>query len=154
MTFRIKQRKKIFIVNIGEGYILKMRLLPWWRTTTGRVWLASLAVSKSKRQINDWMNRKQSYRVRRLDMSLTGKIGNRVQAIAIRQVRKWVDELPYQHAITLICESALPEKQFRVWEKWFKRHENFNWEISKTHKSFYFYKSKCSVEYINEYLDA
>jgi hypothetical protein len=140
MTFRIKQRKKVFTVNIGRGYILKMRLLPWWRTTTGRVWIVSLAVSRSKRQINDWMNRKQSQRVRRLDISLTGKIASKAQIIAVRQLREWVNELPYQHVIHLKCESALPDKQFQVWKKWFERRENMRWEINPDTKSFFFYK--------------
>jgi len=123
-----------------------MRLIPWIRTTKGCVWLASLAVSKSKRQINDWMDRRKNTRVRRLDTSLTGKIGNGVQAIAIRQVRKWVNELPEGHSMTLRCESALPEKQFRVWQKWFKKHEDIEWEINKDFKSFFFYKKSDRIK--------
>jgi hypothetical protein len=140
MTYRILKKKKVFTVNIGEGYHLKMRLLPWIHTTKGCVWLASLAVAKSKRQINDWMNRRKNARVRRLDMSLTGKIGNGVQAVAIRQVRSWVSDLPKGDSITMRCESALPEKQFRVWKKWFERHEDMCWEINIDYKSFFFYK--------------
>ena len=40
------------------------------------------------------------------------------------------------------CESALPDKQFRVWKKWFEKHEDINWEISEEHKSFFFYRSR------------
>jgi len=29
-----------------------------------------------------------------------------------------------------------------VWEKWFKKHEDVNWEISKEHKAFFFYKKR------------
>jgi len=39
------------------------------------------------------------------------------------------------------CESALPDKQFRAWKKWFAKHEDVKWEISEEHKSFFFYKS-------------
>jgi len=140
MTFRIKKRKKVFTKNIGKGYLLKMRLLPWIHTGKGCVWLASLAVAKSKRQVNDWMERRRNARVHQLDTSLTGKIGNGVQAIAIRQVRKWFDELPEGHSITMRCESALPEKQFRVWSKWFKKHEDIMWEANEQYKSFFIYK--------------
>lgn len=140
MTFRIKKRKKVFTKNIGKGYHLKMRLIPWIHTSKGCVWLASLAVAKSYRQINDWMDRRKNARVRRLDMSLTGKIGNSVQAIAIRQVRQWVDELPKGHSLTMCCESALPEKQFRVWKKWFETHEDVLWESNEEFKSFFIYK--------------
>jgi len=140
MTYRIKKRKKVYTRNIGRGYHLKMRLSPWIHTSKGCVWLASLAVAKSKRQINDWIDRRKNTRVRQLDISLTGKIGNGVQAIAIRQVRQWVSELPKGHSVALQCESALPEKQFRVWKKWFERHEDICWEISEEYKSFFFYK--------------
>jgi hypothetical protein len=140
MTFQIKKRRKVFTKNIGKGYLLKMRLAPWIPTTKGCVWLASLAVAKSNRQLNDWMARRKNARVRYLDMSLTGKIGNGVQAIAIRQVRKWIEELPLGHSITLRCESALPEKQFCVWKKWFEKHEDIKWEINEDFKSFFFYK--------------
>lgn len=144
MTYRIKKKKKVYTKSIGKGYLLKMRLLPWIHTSKGCVWLAALAVSKSKRQINDWLeDRKQRIRVRRLASSLTGKIGNRVQGIAIRQVRQWVSELPKGHSIALRCESALPEKQFRVWKKWFERREDIRWEINEEHKSFFFYKRGC-----------
>jgi hypothetical protein len=144
MTYRIKKRKKVYTKNIGKGYLLKMRLLPWIHTSKGCVWLAALAVSKSKRQINDWLeDQKQRTRVRRLASSLTGKIGNGVQAIAIRQVRQWMSELPKGHSIALQCESVLPEKQFRVWKKWFERHEDMCWEINEEYKSFFFYKRGC-----------
>jgi hypothetical protein len=143
MTFRIQKKKKVFTKVIGKNQLLKMWLKPWIYTTKGCVWLASLAVSKSKRQLNDWVVRKQNTRVRQLDMSLTGSIGNGVQAIAIRQVRQWVNELPRGHSIALRCESALPEKQFRVWKKWFERHEDMGWEINEEYKSFFFYKKSC-----------
>ena len=140
MTFRIKKRKKVFTKNVGKGYLLKMRLLPWITTTKGCVWLASLAVAKSNRQINDWMDRRRNARVRQLDTFLTGKIGNGIQAIAIRQVRKWVEELPIGHSLTMRCESALPEKQFRVWQQWFKKHEDIAWEANEEYRSFFIYK--------------
>ena len=140
MTFRIKKRKKVFTKSIGKGYHLKMRLIPWIHTSKGCVWLASLAVAKSYRQINDWMNTRKRPRVRRLASSLTGKIGNSVQAIAIRQVRQWVDELPKGHSLTMRCESALPDKQFRVWKKWFETHEDVSWESNEEFKSFFIYK--------------
>lgn len=75
-------------------------------------------------------------------MSLTGKFGIQLQIIAMRQVRQWVKELPVGHSITMRCESALPEKQFCAWKKWFKKREDKNWEINNEYKSFFFYK-KC-----------
>jgi hypothetical protein len=140
MTYRIKKRKKTFTRNIGKGYHLKMRLSPWLHTEKGCVWLASLAAAKSNRQMNDWINRRKNSRVRLLDMSLTGKIGIRLQMMAMRQVRQWVKELPVGHSIAMCCESALPDKQFRAWKKWFERREDKGWEINSEYKSFFFYK--------------
>jgi ribosomal protein L37AE/L43A len=71
---------------------------------------------------------------------LTGKFGPRTQAIAIRQVRQWVEQLPPGDSICMRCESALPDKQFKVWKQWFKKHEDYRWEINDCHRSFFFYK--------------
>jgi len=80
--------------------------------------------------------------VRKLSSNLTGRFGPRTQAIAIRQVRQWMQEIPEGDSICMRCESALPEKQFRVWKKWFEKHEDIRWEISEEHKSFFFYRSR------------
>jgi hypothetical protein len=140
MTYRIKKKKKVLIKVINKKYRLKMRLIPWISTQKGCVWLASLAVAKSQRQLNDWMDRRKNARVRQLDLSLTGSIGNGIQAIAIRQVRKWMKEIPIGHSIALRCESVFPDKQFRVWKKWFERHEDIGWDINEDYKSFFFYR--------------
>jgi hypothetical protein len=73
---------------------------------------------------------------------LTGRFGPKTQAIAIRQVRQWMKELPDGDSMCLRCESALPDKQFEVWKKWFLKHEDNRWEISDEYKSFFFYKSR------------
>ena len=77
-----------------------------------------------------------------MDISLTGKAGNTTQAIAIRKVREWIKEIPQGDSITLRCECALSNKQFKVWKRWFQRHENKQWTISDEHKSFFFYRSE------------
>jgi ribosomal protein L37AE/L43A len=91
------------------------------------------------------MNQRKKKSVSRLNLNLTGRFGPRTQAIAIRQVRQWMDSIPEGDSICMRCESALPEKQFQVWKKWFMRHEDGRWEISDEHKSFFFYRSR-SVE--------
>jgi len=77
-----------------------------------------------------------------MDISLTGKFGNKTQAIAIRELRKWITQIPEGDSITLRCECALSNKQFNVWKRWFQRHENKEWVISDEHKSFFFYRSE------------
>ena len=107
------------------------------------MWLASLAAGKSRRQINDWLKRKtKKRRVRRLDLSLTGKHANLVQGIGIYKLRDWVRELPPGDSIALRCESAKPDKQFRVWKKWFQRKEIVGWDINEEFKSFFYYKPR------------
>ena len=140
---KIKQRKKVFTKHLGGGHLVVMRLLPWMRTENGCIWLASIATGKSRRQINDWLKRKtKKRRVRRLDSHLTGRHSNRIQVIGIQQVRQWMQELSPGDSITLRCESAKPDKQFRVWKKWFQRWEDPRWNINEEFKSFFYYKSK------------
>jgi (p)ppGpp synthase/HD superfamily hydrolase len=140
---KIKQRKKVFTKHLDGGHLVVMRLLPWMRTENGCIWLASIAAGKSRRQINDWLKRKtRKKRVRHLDSRLTGKYSNRIQAIGIQQVRQWMEELPPGDSITLRCESAKPDKQFRVWKKWFQRWEDARWDINEEFKSFFYYKSR------------
>lgn len=77
-----------------------------------------------------------------MSSNLTGKFGPKVQAIAIRQVRQWVKEIPEGDSICMRCECVLADKQFRVWKQWFKKHEDLRWNINDEHRSFFFYKSK------------
>ncbi len=139
MTLRTTRAKKIQTTRIGK-HILKMRLFPWMRTKNGYIWLASMAISKSNRQLNDWTALKKNKRVQRLKLSLTGRFGPKSQAIAIRQVRDWMKEIPVGDSITLRCESCVPEKQFKIWKKWFLKNESNKWKINDEYKSFFFYR--------------
>lgn len=142
MTQRLKRRKKTGKISFQTGTFLKVRLIPWIRTQNGCVWLASMAVSRSNRQVNDWLNRRKNKRVRRLDTNLTGKAGNVYQALTIRALREWVEFIPPGDSIAIRCESAKPDKQFRVWKKWFAKHEDSGWEPLEEEKGFFFYKSR------------
>jgi hypothetical protein len=53
-----------------------------------------------------------------------------------------MQEIPYGDSIVIKCESAEADKQFRVWSKWFKKHEDLNWGILKDEKAFIFYRSR------------
>jgi hypothetical protein len=136
MSLRLRRNKKIKTIALPQGMVLKLRLIPWMRTQNNCVWLASLAVGKSKKQINDWLQQRKKRSVNRLSSKLTGKLGPRTQALAIRQVRQWIGELPPGDSLCLRCESALPEKQFQVWKKWFTKHEDKDWVINDEFKYF------------------
>jgi hypothetical protein len=75
-------------------------------------------------------------------MNLTGNAGNLFQAQAVRVLRQWEIEIPPGDSIVFFCECAKSDKQFKVWSRWFMRHENSKWEIIETNKSFFFYRSK------------
>jgi hypothetical protein len=101
-----------------------------------------MVVARSNRQASDWLNRRNNKRSRRLDINLTGKEGNLFQALAVRTLREWETQIPYGDSITFFCQSAKADKQFRVWKRWFMRHENMKWNIYEESKSFFFYRSK------------
>lgn len=124
------------------GTFVKVRIIPWVRTTNGCVWLVSMAASKSNRQVNDWLKKRKNKRVRRMDMNLTGKHGNKSQAIAVRLLREMPFWIPKGDSLFFLCESAKADKQFRVWKKWFSRWENFRWEPDEENKGFFFYNSR------------
>lgn len=145
MSLRTKRRKKTGKIFLKGKTFLKTRLIPWIRTTNGCVWLASMAVSRSNRQTNDWLSRRRNSRVHRLDTNLTGKSGNLSQALAIRFLRDAISYIPCGDSIVLRCESVVPDKQFRVWQRWFITHEDPAWEIIEEHKSFFYYKKR-SIE--------
>lgn len=121
---------------------MKLRLAPWVRTSTGTIWLASLVTSKSKRQINDWMNQKTKRKqVRRLHSNLTGALTVKLMLLVMKQVHDWCDKLDNGDMFVFNCESAEPQKQFNIWGKWLNRKEKeYTWVANKELLSFYFYK--------------
>jgi hypothetical protein len=140
---KTQRRKKVSTYHLPQGYLVVVRLIPWIQTKDGCVWLASFAAGKNRRQINDWLKRKiKRKRVRHLDSHLTGKHGNFIQSLGVYQLRNWVDKLLPGDSIIMRCESANPDKQFRVWKKWFQRKEAAEWDINEEFKSFFYYKPR------------
>jgi hypothetical protein len=139
---KCKVKKKLLTVFLPDSYFMKLRLVSWIRTPTGTVWLASLAVGKSKRQLNDWMSRRtRTRRVNRMDSNLTGKLTVKLMLQVMEQVHIWCDELVKGDMFVFNCESAEPQKQFRVWGKWLsKKERGYTWVSNKELLSFYFYK--------------
>lgn len=119
------------------------RLMPWIRIGKNYAWIVSLAVGKSRRQINDWLLRRTRKKsVQRLDKNLTGLGGNFGQAIAVRHLQLWLNSIPEGDMLVFRCESAKPEKQMKVWNKWIsKHHPDIIYSVDENLKSFYFYKS-------------
>ena len=140
---RIKRKKIVTYHYLGDGFLVKSRLIPWIKVGKTVVWLGSIGVSKSKRQLNDWMNRRKNQRTRQLDGNLTGKVGNKVQAIAIRSLHDWLAYVPGGDSVVFRCESAFPAKQFKVWKKWILRHNHYlKPDIDEELRSFFFSKPR------------
>lgn len=139
---RIKRKKLVKTVHLENGAIAVTRLIPWIRIGKSYAWMASLAVGKSRRQINDWlMRRTRRKRVKRLDNKLTGLGGNAGQAIALRHLYAWLAVIPPGDMVMFYCESAEAERQMVIWKKWINRHHpNLLYSIDKETKSFYIYK--------------
>jgi hypothetical protein len=76
-----------------------------------------------------------------MSSTLTGKLTLPLQKLLIEKVRQWCDEIPPRDMIALRCESAAPDKQYRVWKKWLTTKEKpYGWSCSDEYKAFYFYK--------------
>jgi len=139
-SMKTKRRKQVLSICLEDGQYLKMRLLPWYKTGKSYVWLVSLAVSKSKRQLNDWLSKRNNKRAAQLSKTLTGKVGPRTQAIAVRQLRNWVDVIPKNDLLIFVCESCVSDKQFKIWQKWFTKHEDKAWVANAEFKYFLYCK--------------
>jgi hypothetical protein len=139
---RIKRKKLVHTIVLKNGAIAVTRLIPWIRIGKNYAWMASLAVGRSRRQINDWLKRRsRRKRVQKLNNNLTGLGSNQGQAIAIRQVQYWLRVVEEGDIIMFYCESAKADKQMKIWEKWItKHHPDLLHSIDEETKSFYIYK--------------
>ena len=140
LSVRFTRSNKTKTIKLPDGNLCRIRLSPWMQVGTNWIWVVSLAVSKSSRQINDWMRKRKNKRSKRLAKEMNGRFASRVQAFAVRQLREWILEHPTGDAMFFKCESVEAEKQFRVWKKWFLRNESKQWEILPEDLAFYFYK--------------
>ena len=139
---KIQKKKKIKLIQLNSKYVLKLWLKPSYKVGNFYAWVASMCIGKSIRQINDWYNKRKNKRAKYLNSNLIGTFAMKPQLMAIDQIRNWAKELPEGDAIYLVCESAKPLKQFKIWKKWFEKNEDPAWVISEEHMSFYYYKNK------------
>jgi hypothetical protein len=89
-------------------------------------------------------NRKRKKYVQTLTNSLTGDLSQKNYLFSVMPfVRQWCDELAPGDMIAVRCESALPDKQYAVWGKWFSRKETkHGWKANPELKCFTFYKQR------------
>jgi hypothetical protein len=85
--------------------------------------------------------RKQS--VKRLGQNLTGKVTLHFYRTVINTLRQWCEELDPGDMIAFRCESADPDKQYRVWGKWLERKDSkYEWMGNPELKCYTFYKQR------------
>ena len=129
-----------------ENTYIKLRLIKWGRLQEQTFWLLSLAISKSKRQLNDWLNKRKNKRAKKLSAQLIGNSGLLPQLMAVRHLRVWTEELHPGECIFFLCESKEKFKQFKVYSRWFKQRENNGWHTDPAKLLFYYVKPIQPVE--------
>ena len=92
---------------------------------------------------NDWMKRRSKKKnVIKLNTLPPKKRNYKTFWIAVNVIKKWIEEIPEGDSLTLRCEGVNSEQLFRIYTKWFEKHENIPWVISEKHRSFFFYKKR------------
>ena len=129
-----------------ENTYIKLRLTKWGCLQNQTFWLLSLGISKSKRQLNDWLNKRKNKRAKKLSARLVGSSGLLPQLMAVRHLRVWTEELPSGDYIFFLCESKEKLKQFKVYSRWFKQREINGWYTDPNKLLFYYSKPIRQVE--------
>ena len=132
-------RRKVKTRKTNKG-IFKVRLVPWSKVNKNYIWLFSFGCSKSKRQLNDWLNKRSNKRAKKLSSQLSGNSGLLPHGFAICQLRTWIQELPLGDSIFFACESKEKIKQFNSYVKWFTRHEASGWHVDHALLLFHYIK--------------
>ena len=86
------------------------------------VWNFGFAVGKSNRQLNDWYWEKKNKRCSSLKLKLIGKSGLKFIRYGYEEVLKLRWEIAPGDLIIIDCTSAEPEKQFRAFHRWQRKH--------------------------------
>jgi hypothetical protein len=102
------------------------------------MWNVGFAVGKSRRQLNDWYYRKQNKRRRSLDARLTGKSGMKAFSSGVRTMLRMRWALQPGDVIVIDCTSNSPEKQFRSYWYWLRRHRE--WVIDFEEKKIFWHR--------------
>lgn len=139
MKFKRKHYKAYLRTKNGEWAVFSVR--PWIKVDSTFVWLICIAVSKSKRQLNDWLNQRKNKRVYSLSRNMTGKSGPQPLFWAFKQMLIIEQRLPVMDGLWFWFDAVEKDKQRRVYMKWFDRYASPNWKYLKETDSFYFFKS-------------
>jgi hypothetical protein len=138
VTYRVKRKicTCSFVVN---GQLCKVFLEPVEEHRPGYwLWNLGFAIGKSKRQLNDWYHRKQNKRRRSLDARLTGQHGMKAFSTGVRTMLEMRWAIQPGDVLVIDCTSNNPEKQFRSYWYWLRRHPE--WVIDFQEKKIFWYR--------------
>jgi len=102
------------------------------------MWNVGFAVGKSRRQLNDWYQGRKNKRWRSLHQHLVGTSGMRTISKGFKEVLKLRWNIEPGDVICLDCTSKEPEKQFRTWMRWTKKHPE--WTVDFQEKKFFWHR--------------
>jgi hypothetical protein len=133
MTHRVCRKRSTTTFKINDQYC-KLFLTPEFCFTGNHwVWRVAYAISKSKRQLNDWYQNKKNKRASNMRSHLTGKGGFKSinQGFKHLLVARW--QLEPGDCLYLDCTSRHPDKQFKAWSRWLAYHPDWSvdWEALK-----------------------
>jgi len=143
----MKRKIKRFELRTKNDEIAVLRAAPWVHVESpgGKpptcVWLVCLAVSKSRRQINDWLNCRKNRRSRALSKLMTGKSGAQPLYWAFYKLKEIEEYIPDWDSLWFWFDAVEKDKQRRVYIKGFSKYGNPNWQYLSEKDAFYFFKN-------------
>ena len=142
----MKRKTKRFTLVTSSKDVVVLQAKPWVYVPglsgcpSTCVWLVCLAVSKSRRQINDWLNCRKNKRSRSLSKNMTGKSGPKPLYWAFKQLTAIEEYIPVSDGLWFWFDAIEKDKQRRVYLKGFSKYGNPAWQYLPEKDAFYFFK--------------
>ncbi len=138
MTYRVR-RKFTSSKFCVDGYLCKVFLEPVEEYDCGfYIWNIGLAIGKSNRQLNDWYRRKKNKRARTLEGKINGHIGLKALRRGYEEILKMRWKIEPGDALSAVCISGAPDKQFKAFHRWIRRHPEI--AINYQNREFIWYR--------------
>lgn len=146
MTYRPKRRGKRFVLKTEQNQWVAITATPWIYVDKTCVWLVVLGVSKSRRQLSDWLHSRKNKRARNLKHSMSGNSGTKPLTWGFSKLKDFQEHIPWYDGLWFWFDAGEKDKQRRVYIKFFKRKGAGEWRYMEHADSFYYFKDP-AVEY-------
>ena len=138
MTYRISRHLTTSTFTVGNQ-LCKLFLEPMYAYQPGYwIWNLGYAVGKSPRQLNDWYNRRNNKRKKSIDGRITGTTGMKAFSKGVQNMLRLRWHVEPGDIVMIDCTSGQPEKQFRAYWYWVKRHQD--WTVDVNEKKIFWYR--------------